>query len=128
MLGQKFIPGFGVPFREHDERVPPLRRCVRQRGRHTLPFWRLQEEVAQLVTRERGLQPNMVLGFVAACLDIGFDPDELGALSIVIGLHTQVANVQEEGRLASPALRELPAGLVHYTGVGPRRSPRAGSE
>lgn len=128
LLNKKHIPGFGVPFRDVDERLPPLRRCLRQRGRHTLPFWRLYEEVARVVIRRRGLQPNLAIGFVAACLDLGFDDEEIGALSIVIGLHTQVANVQEEGRLASPALRELPAGLVHYTGVGPRRSPRAGSE
>lgn len=125
LLSKKFIPGFGVPFREKDERVPPLHRCVRRRGRHTLPYWRLQEQVAQLVIDERGLHPNMVLGFVAACLDIGFEADELGTLSILMSLHTQLANATEEGRLASQVLRELPASRVGYAGAAPRRSPRA---
>ena len=125
LLSTKPIIGFGVPFRDQDERLPPLRRCVRQRSRHTLPFWRLYEEVVRLVIRESGLQPNIALGLAAAYLDLGFDPDQAGALSVVAGIQTHLANTFEEGRLASPALRALPAERVHYVGVGPRRSPRA---
>jgi hypothetical protein len=122
----KHLPGFGVPFRNQDERLPPLARSLRRRGRHTLPFWCLQQELARVVVARKGLQPNLALGFVAACLDLGFDPEQIGALSIVIGLHTQVANAHEEAALASPALQALPPQWVHYVGVGPRRSPRAG--
>jgi hypothetical protein len=124
VASDRFIPGFGVAFRDDDERLPPLRRAIVDRHRRgQLEFWSLMEQVIEVIYRARNLRPNYALGFVAAFLDLGLSPAEIGRISIVAGMAAVLANAFEGGARPEPALQELPVGRVRYVGVPPRQSP-----
>ncbi len=119
-----FIPGFGVPYREHDERFPPLQRCLKERGRDGGHFVALFDVLTGVVKREKGLAPNVSGLLAAVCLDLNFAPDEIGPLMVCLAIHQFVANAHEGARQAPAALRKLPDDRIRYTGPAPRRSPR----
>ncbi len=117
--------GFGVPFRDRDERAVALERRLETTGRAELPFYRMLRALAPIVRRERRLEPNLG-GHLAACfLDLGFEPRDVGPLVYALGQHTFLANAVEGARQAPEVLRSLPASRVRYEGAAPRRSPRA---
>ncbi|MFH1807620.1 MAG: hypothetical protein ABIJ09_02655 [Pseudomonadota bacterium] len=117
--------GFGVPFRDLDERVPALRRCLIARGRHERTWWRLFEQVWPLVQQQRGLPPNIAGAYAAACLDLGLSPDELSTLALGVSIHVFLAHAAEGAAQQHPVLQRLPAGSVRYAGTARRLSPRA---
>ncbi len=120
------LPGFGVPGRAKDERLPALRACLERRaGRHRREHWRLFEQTAELVRTSRGLEPNISAGIGAAGLDLGLAPEELGLICTLIGLGLVLPNAFEGARQRPPALQALPLRFVHYAGRSPRTSPRA---
>jgi hypothetical protein len=120
------LVGFGVPFRDEDERVVVLRRCLARRGRHRRPFWRLFERMGEAMARIRpGVAPNIGLAVGAVGLDLGFSPAEIARLSVVFGLNAYIANAVEAAEQQSSLMLVLPAGAVRYAGAPPRVSPRA---
>lgn len=122
---RKFIPGFGVPYREEDERVPPMWKCLKARGRDQLPFVQLFAQIGAVVQKERGMHSN-IAGLVAAiCLDLSFRPDEIGPLLIYLAAHMFVANAHEGAEQAPEVLQRIPDDRVRYIGPAPRISPRA---
>jgi hypothetical protein len=122
---RRFIPGFGVPYRVEDERVPPMWRCLANRGRDRLPNVHLFEQVGDVVRRERGIGPNVTGLATAICLDLGFAPDEIGSLLIYLATPMIIANAHEGARQAPAVLQRLPDDRVRYIGPAPRVSPRA---
>jgi hypothetical protein len=123
---RRLIPdGFGVPFREHDERLPVLRDCLERRGRAGLPYWRLLESMAAVFRRERKVEPNVGAAFAAICLDLGLASDDLGILSVALGTHMFFANAVEGARQQAAVLRCVPEEWVEYVGKEARVSPRA---
>lgn len=119
------LMGFGVPFREQDERVVALRRCLAARGRIDRPHFRLFERVAQAVYTQKKLSPNIGVAVGAACLDLGATPRQASLLSVALGQTDYLANAVEGAAQAAPILRELPQAHVRYVGKPPRQSPRA---
>ena len=117
--------GFGVPFRPEDERVVALQACMKRRGRDKLLYWGLLEQMAVVVLRERKLPMNIGLGVAAACLDIGFGPEQIAPLTVALMQNVLFANAVEGAAQAPKILRQLPAHTVRFDGHPPRPSPRA---
>lgn len=122
---RSFVWGFGTPFRDRDERLVAFERRIVERGRHTLPYWRTFQAISRVITEERGVQPNMGMGFAAACLDLGLEVSEIGPLATALMQHMFLANAVEQARSPSTALRLLPEARVTYVGRPPRKSPKA---
>lgn len=121
----RFIWGFGTPFRDRDERLIAFRERIVLRGRHTLPFWRLFDAISEIVSEARGVQPNMGMGFAAACLDMGLMVEEVGPLATALMQHMFLANAIEQASTTRSTLVRLPDDSVSYVGAGPRVSERA---
>jgi Citrate synthase, C-terminal domain len=119
------LMGFGVPFRSPDERVKALDERVRTHGREHGPYWRLFESLADVVRRERKIEPNIDMALTAALLDLGIDPGVIAPLTTMLFQMTFVANAMEAALQPAPALRALPIGRVDYVGRPARESPRA---
>lgn len=119
------LAGFGIPFRDFDERLSVLNELIVRRERHLLPFWKLHQVVVDVVRRTRQLEPNVSIGVAAACLDLGFSPEELVPLFTMLNLNTFVANALEGSREPRGNLRRLPVERIEYVGCGVRKSPRA---
>ncbi len=122
---KKKLLGYGVAFRERDERLDAIRECLEQRERTGLPFWRLQERFSEVVTRTRKIGPNIVIGAAAILLDLGFVPHEISAMSHFFNLNAHVANAVEAAAQAPAVLRRLPDDAIDYIGPAPRLSARA---
>jgi len=122
------LSGFGVAFRERDERLDMLIERVAARGRSELPYWRLSTKLAETVRRIRRLEPNIGLGAAAICLDIGFTPAQIGPLITAIGSTDSWSNAFEGSQQAPACLQSLPIGSVRYVGPPPLCSPRAVDE
>lgn len=118
------LMGFGVPFREEDERVLALARCLETRQRTGLPYWTLFRGVQSVIFERRGLQPNISLAVGAACLDLGFSPRHASLLSAALGQTDYLANAVEGATQHPTVLQKLPVDHVHYVGVPARTSPR----
>ena len=119
--------GFGIPFRDRDERLVAFRACMRRRGRDTLPYWTTMEAVAPVLREARQTEPNISAAFAATFLDMGLEPYQIGALASSVMHHMFVANALEGAAQPGP-LRKLPDECVRYVGRGPRSSPRAEQE
>ncbi len=125
IAGGRRLFGFGVPFRDRDERLDALRRCLNARGRTTGRYWRLIEAAGAYLGEHRGLPTNMGAGCCAAMLDLGLVPDQISAIQWALFYPCFWANAVEGARQRAPALQRLPASSIRYVGAPPRRSPRA---
>ncbi len=121
----RFVWGFGTPYRKKDERLVAFRPCVERRGRHLLPYWKTMEAVAEVVRATRHEEPNIGIAVAAVTLDMGLDPEANGTLSLAIMHHMFIAQAIEGAKPDHAALRELPSEYVSYRGRAPRVSPRA---
>lgn len=117
--------GFGVPARQVDERVIALRTRMAALDRNKRPFWQLAELMEEVLSVERPLPLNIAGAAGAACLDMGFQPRQIGVLAIAFAQHAFVGNALEGADSAPALLQRLPASAVSYLGPPPRKSPRA---
>lgn len=109
--------GFGVPFRDVDERRAALLELVGDgplsRGRH----WRLH---LRLVAAMHPLRPNCVLSFVALLLDLGLAPERAGIAVAVCMSQTFLAHAVEAAAIDGARAHDLPAAAIRYSGAAPR--------
>ena len=119
------LPGFGVAFRTHDERLLALRRRVDVRGRVQRRWWGLLERVATVVRAERGIEPNVAVACAAVLLDMGMTPHEARVVTNFANQNTFIANAIEAAEQQSTTLQEIPASCVRYVGPPPRETPKA---
>jgi len=122
---KKRLVGYGIPFRELDERLEALRPRLEARGRTAMPYWTSMEALSRVVHAERGLRPNIVVAAAALLLDMGFTPEQAGAIGYFLNVNVFVAHAFEAAGQRAPAMRELPEGSIDYVGAPPRSSPRA---
>jgi hypothetical protein len=119
------IPGFGVPFRDEDERVVAASRFVEQMGHAERRHWRLARAASACVKARHGLAPNYGVACAAILLDMGFAPRDIAPI-MLLGIHLgQIPNAVEGAEQRADVLRSLPAEAISYEGPPPRRSPRA---
>lgn len=119
------VPGFGVPFRGEDERLPAAHRCLRARGRDHLPFVRLHGAITRLLARRRGLAPNIAGIASAAWLDMGFSPDQCRLVGVPFSVCHFMANTAEGAEQQHRGLQSLPLGAIQYVGAPARETRRA---
>jgi hypothetical protein len=117
------LAGYGVAFREQDERLGNVAAYLERSGRAGLPFWRTLQRLSVVVLRERGLRPNISMGVAAALLDTGITPPQAQVLINLSAANTFYANAIEGARQRSEVLRVLPVDSVRYVGRGPRPLP-----
>ncbi|MBL9037834.1 MAG: hypothetical protein JNG84_04895 [Archangium sp.] len=122
--------GFGVPFRDEDERLVALRSALeRHGGRNRRHFFHLSEILSGISRRERSLEPNIILGISATLLDLGLrNPHAIAVMTLPLVQHTLYANAVEGAGQKSHLFQCLPASVVTYVGPAPRVSPRAAAE
>ena len=121
----RFVWGFGTPFRSRDERLVAFRPCVERRGRAHLPYWKTMNAVADAVRSACKAESNIGVALAAVLLDLGLNPDQIGALVVSLMQHMFFAHAVDGVSAKNTVLREIPAAYVKYEGVPPRVSPRA---
>lgn len=122
--GERII-GFGVPARSSDERTLALSERVIFYKRENRPYWRLFLALQAAVKQERNLPANITTAWTAQALDLGFTPEQIGPLSIGLGVHVFLANAYEAQNHCNASMQCLPAEFIDYTGPKARISPRA---
>lgn len=119
------VGGFGVPFRDVDERRAATLRLVGDgpiaRGR----YWRLHEQVVAAMRPQR---PNCVITFAAMLLDIGVAAEHVGVAMTMTMSHVFLAHALESAAQDGARLHALPAERVEYRGAPPRGSRGAAAE
>lgn len=116
--------GFGVPFRPHDERVVNLTKAVERHGRASQPYWSTFTKVAELVSAERDVQPNIGIALAAVALDLGIRQNQVSLFALALAANCFYPNVQEAAEQRADALKNMPAEYVDYVGPEARESPR----
>jgi len=120
----RHVPGFGVAFRDQDERATALAKCVRARGYEDGEHWRALVAANEFMKR-RGAPMNIAAATAAVFLDIGFTPSQVGALGPVLLLPNYLANAVEGAEQAPEILRRLPSHAIEDRTPSLRLSPRA---
>ncbi|MEO7112673.1 MAG: hypothetical protein ABI183_19660, partial [Polyangiaceae bacterium] len=124
-VAKRNVPGFGVPFRDVDERLVALVECVKRRGRDQLPHWQFANSAWKTLRAAHGLIPNVAGAIAALFLDCGFTPAQVGPLLFSLMQSVMLANAFEGAAQAPEVLRQLPDDAIEYVGQAPRISPRA---
>jgi hypothetical protein len=119
------VIGYGVPFRERDERMEALSRQMVELRRDRLPFWSLQEALSAEMIDKRRVAPNAGIGVAAVLLDLGYTPVQTSALATFLNQNVFAANAFEAAQQREPLMQRLPDECVDYVGPAPRTSPRA---
>jgi hypothetical protein len=122
---KRIFPGFGVVFREEDERMVALEACLQKRGRADRKYWQLMRLVERALLRHKKLPANAGAGVAAACLDVGMTPRQAAVFATACASVCFLANAVEGAEQMPSVLRRLPDDAVRYDGPGPRTSPRA---
>ncbi len=122
--GGRFF-GFGVPYRDIDERVVALERCLVARGRADGPHWKLMRSIERALVKQKKLPVNIVGAAAAVELDMGFTPEQIGVLMTGAASLSFIANAVEGATQKPELLQRLPRELVRYVGRAARQSPRA---
>ncbi|HZU85315.1 MAG TPA: hypothetical protein VE987_20430 [Polyangiaceae bacterium] len=119
------VVGLGVPLRDFDERHVALSEWIRARGRDRLPYWRLHTALGAVARAERGVGTNIVLGVAAVLLDLGYEPDQISAVTTFLNQSVFAANSFEAARQHDATMQDVGEAHVAYAGPPRRRSPRA---
>ncbi|MEP7123375.1 MAG: hypothetical protein ABJE95_20785 [Byssovorax sp.] len=119
------IGGFGVPFRDEDERQVALTRLLEHHPITRRRPWQMHLRMARVMRAAHGLQVNVVLPLVAIALDLGIAPRRAGLWMSLTMAHTFAAHAVEALDHDAPFLRELPVASIDYRGRAPRQSPAA---
>ena len=122
MLRRGRLPGFGVPFRDTDERLDALCTAL---GSDSGPHLKLLGELSELAFAEKKIRPNLIAGYAAVALDSGFAPHEVQWLVLPLVLPAYLANALEGAAQQHDSMLRLGADDLAYRGPPPRRSPRA---
>jgi hypothetical protein len=109
--------GFGVPFRDVDERRVAVLQLVGDGPLARLPFWRVHERIVKVMAP---LRPNVAISFAAMLLDIGVAADHGGiALSMLMSPNF-LAHALEAAAQDGARVNALPASCISYRGMAPR--------
>ena len=120
--------GYGVPFRERDERMEALRVQVVKMGRQGLLFWTLQEALSAGMMQKWQAAPNAAIGVSAVLLDLGYAPLQASAVATFLNANVFAANAFEAAQQREPLMQRLPDECVDYIGPAPRVTPRASGQ
>jgi len=120
-----FPPGFGVPFREEDERSEALRARLEEKGRGKLAYMRLHDRVVAAAGRRSRAAPNFTLTGAATILDMGVPADCVAKVALLGSLPSFLANAAEQAAAPAPSLQRLGPDFGDDQTPEDRVSPRA---
>lgn len=124
-LARGRVPGFGVAFRGHDERVEAIKQCLSARafspGRH----WRLVSRLEEVMITRTKVRLNLAMASAAVLLDLGYAPKQIRMWMSAFLDVCFYANVVEAADQKSPELLAIPNEAIAYVGRSARTSPRA---
>jgi hypothetical protein len=119
------VAGFGVPFRDEDERLVALTQRVVASGHGERRFYALFLGAARWMRENRGIAPNVSALAAALLLDMGFAPSDCALVLLLFCHLAQIPNARESAEQSSDVLRELPIDSVRDELRAPRISSRA---
>ena len=125
VLSHGRVPGFGVAFRGHDERVEGIKACLAKRGFVAGRHWRLVTRLEEVMIARTKVRLNLAMASAAVLLDLGYAPKQVRMWMSAFLDVCFYANVVEAAEQKSPELLSIPRGLVAYVGRAARSSPRA---
>jgi hypothetical protein len=112
VLSSGRVPGFGVAFRGHDERVEGIKQCLSKRsftpGRH----WRLVTQLEEVMIARTKVRLNLAMASAAVLLDLGYDPKQIRMWMSAFLDVCFYANVVEAADLKSPELLAVPNEVI----------------
>lgn len=115
------LGGFGVPFRDADERRVALLRYTAGTPITAGRYWRLHERVVRAMAP---LEPNIVISLTAMVLDIGIAPDRAGAALSAFMAPVFLAHALESAERDGARLHSLPEECIDYRGPAHRSAGR----
>jgi len=122
--GRRMFAGFGVVFRDEDERMVALEACLERKHRTGRRYWRLMRLVEAALLRHKKLPANAGAGVAAACLDVGMTPRQAAIFATACASVCFLANAVEGAEQRPAVLRRLPDEALRYEGPAARPSPR----
>jgi hypothetical protein len=118
------VGGFGVPFRDEDERLVELERLLADHPITRRTPWLVARALGRVIGQRNNIRPNVVSAICAILLDLGIAPHRAGLLLGVMMTHTYAAHAVEACDQDGSLLSELDFEHVDYRGHAPRRSGR----
>jgi len=116
------LNGFGVPFRDVDERLVALMKRISGHPAEKKPFWRLAAVLMTLMRELKKVEPNVGIAMGALLLDLGIPPEKAAIVcSILMMSPLFAAHALEASQPEYNHWRALSADQINYTGT-PRRS------
>jgi hypothetical protein len=125
LIGRERLLGFGVPYRDRDERVVAVLPRLAARGRLDLHHRNLLGVVEEVTLRKLRLPVNIVGLMAAVALDMSLPPEVAEALAVAALFPPLLGNAWESAATQESLLQRLPDAAVEYRGTPPRESPRA---
>jgi hypothetical protein len=119
------LAGFGVPGRPADERVVALLASLDDMGVLQRPYVALAIGLAQRMKDTHRIEANIALYIGAICMDVGFLPEHVTSVALIIASVPVITNALEGALQQAPSLVCLPIAALDYRGVAPRVSPRS---
>lgn len=119
------IAGFGVPFRQQDERLLGMYRLLAGHPARQGAAWRLHLQVVEAMRALEQLEPNIVIAFASLLADLGLPAERTGLFISMMMSPTFAAHAVEASLPEGALLRELAAEHLEDGSRPPRRSPRA---
>lgn len=125
VMANRHLYGFGVPFRQYDERLKAFRGALARRGHAPGTYWKLAERFWRIARESRRIEVNIIGATAALCLDLGFTPAQVAPMAVILLTPTFLGNATEAAAQSPEVLKSLPMEFVRYVGPPPRESPRA---
>jgi len=125
VMAQGRVPGFGVAFRGHDERVSAIKTCIAKRGVVLGRHWGLVTALEDVMLTRTKVRSNLAMASAAVLLDLGYGPKQIRMWMSAFLDVCFYANVVEAAEQKSPELLEIARETIAYVGRAPRSSPRA---
>lgn len=116
------VGGFGVPFRDEDERLVELTKLLAGHPIARRRHFRIARAFAETIRRRSDTRPNVVSPLAATVLDFQIPPHRAGLFLAIMMSHTFAAHALEACDHDGPLLREIGFEHVAYRGHPPRRS------
>lgn len=109
--------GFGIPFRDVDERRVGIIRLLAGGPITRRPHWRLHEQV---VLAMQPAPPNCAITAAAMLLDLGVAADRVGIALTTVMSHVFLAHALEAAEQDGARAHALPVDRIEFRGAAPR--------
>jgi hypothetical protein len=125
LVKTKSLLGFGVPFREIDERLTQTELIAQKRDMEKGIHWKAYKKLKEYIVANHGIQPNSISPLCALLLDMQFTPHEIGALVYALQATDLIPNAFEGAHANELFYREVPWDFINLKEPAEiKKSPR----